>query len=140
MYLSIKALHIVAVISWMAGLLYLPRLFVYHSGVSKKSEPSELFKIMEYRLYKYIMTPAMIVTILSGIYIAYAGVHYQSYWFMTKAMLVILMIGVHFVLGNHLSAFRADRSTASEKYFRIINEVPTLLMIGVVVLAVARPF
>jgi protoporphyrinogen IX oxidase len=139
-YLSIKALHIVAVISWMAGLLYLPRLFVYHSNVPKLSDPSELFKIMEYRLYRYIMTPAMVVTVLSGVYIAYFGAHYESYWFMTKALLVVLMIGVHFILGRHLSEFNEDRSTASSKYFRVINEVPTLLMIAVVALAVVRPF
>ena len=140
MYLSIKALHIVAVISWMAGLLYLPRLFVYHSNAPKRSEPSEVFKIMEYRLYRYIMTPAMVVTVLSGVYIAYFGAHYENYWFMMKALLVTFMIAVHFILGHHLSEFNEDRSTASSKYFRVINEVPTLLMIAVVVLAVVRPF
>ena len=139
-YLSIKALHIIAVISWMAGLLYLPRLFVYHSGVQRGSEPSELFKIMEYRLYKYIMSPAMIVSVFSGAYIAYAGAHYESYWFLTKAALVAILVGVHFLLGRHLREFNEDRSVASGRYFRMINEAPTLLMVAVVILVVVRPF
>lgn len=139
-YLSIKALHVIAVISWMAGLLYLPRLFVYHSGVQQGSEPSELFKVMEYRLHKYIMTPAMVISVLSGAYIAYAGAHYESYWFISKAALVVLLVGVHFLLGRHLTEFKEDRCKASGKYFRMINEAPTVLMVAVVVLVVVRPF
>ena len=140
MYDWIKALHVIAVIAWMAGMLYLPRLFVYHCDAETGSTQSETFKIMERRLLSAIMTPAMVVTWLAGFYIAYAGNWFAAPWLHGKLLLVLAMSGVHGFLSRCVKDFAADRNTRSTKFFRIINEVPTLLMIGIVILVVVKPF
>lgn len=140
-YLYIKAFHIISVICWMAGLLYLPRLFVYHTGVEKGSEASELFKIMERRLFKYIMNPAFTATwIFAGLMIwAFPSVFEQG-WFHVKLTLVIILSAYHHMVGHWVKAFANDTNTRNHKYYRIMNEVPTIIMLIVVVLAVVKPF
>lgn len=140
MYLAIKSLHVVAIISWMAGLLYLPRLFVYHSSVRPGAPESEIFKVMEYRLYKFIMNPAMVVSFVSGLYLVYSGLYVTDGWFLAKFFLVLLLTASHLVLGRHLREFQQDRRVKPERYFRILNEAPTLLMIGIVALVIVKPF
>jgi putative membrane protein len=140
MYEWIKALHIIAVIAWMAGMLYLPRLFVYHCEAEIGSKQSETFKVMERRLMRAIINPAMIVAWLAGLYLAWSGHWFSSGWFHGKLALVILMSGVHGVFSRWRKDFEADRNTRSQKFFRIINELPTILMIGIVVLVVVKPF
>jgi putative membrane protein len=138
--LWIKALHILVVIAWMAGMLYLPRLFVYHTGVARGSEASETFKVMERRLVKAIMTPAMIFTWLSGLYIAYGFHYFSAPWLHAKLGLVLLLSGVHGYLAGRVRAFAEDRNDKSQRFYRFINEVPTVLMIGIVILVVVKPF
>ena len=140
MYEWIKALHVIAVISWMAGMLYLPRLFVYHCEAEIGSKQSETFKVMERRLLKGIINPAMIVTWLVGLYLAWAGHWYLSGWFHLKLLLVLVMSAVHGFFVRYVRAFAADQNQHSQKFYRIINEVPTALMIGIVVLVVVKPF
>ena len=140
MYEWIKALHVIAVISWMAGMLYLPRLFVYHCEAEIGSKQSETFKVMERRLLKGIINPAMIVTWLVGLYLAWAGHWYLSGWFHLKLLLVLVMSAVHGFFVRYVRAFAADKNQRSQKFYRIINEVPTVLMIGIVVLVVVKPF
>jgi putative membrane protein len=140
MYEWIKALHVIAVISWMAGMLYLPRLFVYHCEAEAGSKQSETFKVMERRLLKAIINPAMIVTWLAGLYLAWAGHWYLSPWFHAKFVLVLVMSGVHGFLSRCVKDFAADQNTRDQKFYRIINEVPTILMIGIVVLVIVKPF
>ncbi len=139
MYLWIKALHVIAIISWMAGLLYLPRLFVYHAETGAGPQ-SETFKIMERRLYRYIMTPAMVVAWLTGLFMAADSGAFAQSWFHAKAVFVLLLTGAHFYDRALLMRFAADANTHSSRFFRIINEVPTLLMIGIVVMVVIKPF
>ena len=140
MYEWIKALHVIAVISWMAGMLYLPRLFVYHASATVGSELSEKLKIMEWRLLKFIMNPAMIVTWFAGLYLVWAGNWHMAHWFQVKFMLVIAMSGVHGFLVGRVRDFDQDRNTRSARFYRIINEVPTLLMIAIVILVIVKPF
>jgi protoporphyrinogen IX oxidase len=140
MYEWIKALHVIAVISWMAGMLYLPRLFVYHCDAEKGSKQSETFKVMERRLLRGIMTPAMIVTWLAGLYLAWAGHWFSSGWLHTKLLLVVVMSALHGFLARCMRDFASDRNFRSQKFYRIINEVPTVLMIGIVILVVVKPF
>jgi protoporphyrinogen IX oxidase len=140
MYEWIKALHIIAVISWMAGMLYLPRLFVYHCGAEVGSKQSETFKVMERRLLKAIINPAMVVTWLAGLYLAYAGHFFSASWFHGKLLLVVLLSGVHGYFSRWVKDFAADKNTRNERFYRIINEVPTVLMIGIVILVVVKPF
>lgn len=141
-YDTIKALHFIAIIAWMAGLLYLPRLFVYHTGAEKGSELSETFKIMERRLYKAIMNPAMIAAWIFGGLMLYA--HWDLFkisgWMHAKLTLVFLMTGVHHIQLKYLKAFAADNNQKSEKFFRIFNEIPTILMILIVIFAITKPF
>jgi protoporphyrinogen IX oxidase len=142
-YLWIKALHIIAVISWLAGMLYLPRLFVYHANLLKGSEASELLKIMEYRLLKYIINPAMIVTWVFGICLIYInGLEslVKQGWFHAKITLLILMMIVHIMLAKYRRNFANDNNVKSANFFRVLNEVPTALMIGIVILVVVKPF
>ena len=139
-YQWIKVLHILAVISWMAGLLYLPRLFVYHAGVAVGSEASETFKIMERRLLKAIMTPAMVVAWVAGLLLAWQSQAFSEGWFHGKLLAVLILSGCHGVMARHVKAFAADQNRHSGRYFRIFNEVPTLLMIAIVVLVVVKPF
>ena len=140
MYEWLKAFHIIAVIAWMAGMLYLPRLFVYHSAADVGSIQSETFKVMERRLLRAIMTPAMIATWLLGLWLAYQGGWFKAPWLHTKFLLVFLLSGVHGMLSRYVKDFAADKRRKSAKFFRIINEVPTVLMILIVILAVVKPF
>jgi putative membrane protein len=140
MYEWIKALHVIAVISWMAGMLYLPRLFVYHCDAEPGSKQSETFKVMEWRLFKAIINPAMIVTWLAGLYLVWAGSWYKAPWFHAKFLLVLVLSGVHGLFSRWVKDFRADRNTRSQKFYRIINEVPTALMVLIVILVVVKPF
>ena len=140
MYEWIKALHVIAVISWMAGMLYLPRLFVYHCEAEIGSKQSETFKVMERRLLRAIINPAMIVTWLAGIYLAWAGGWYRAPWFHAKLLLVLVLSGVHGLFARWVKAFAVDKNLHNQKFYRIINEVPTLLMIGIVVLVIVKPF
>ena len=140
LYLWLKAGHIIAVIAWMAGMLYLPRLFVYHADVAAGSAQSETFKTMEQRLYRFIMTPAMIATWLFGIALALEGHLLADRWLHVKLLLVLAMSAIHGLLGARLRAFAADKNRHSSKYFRILNEIPTVLLILIVILAVLKPF
>jgi protoporphyrinogen IX oxidase len=140
MYEWIKAFHIIAVIAWMAGMLYLPRLFVYHCEADVGSIQSETFKVMERRLFRAIITPAMIATWVFGLWLAWSGGWFKAPWLHAKLLLVILMSGVHGVLSRYVKDFAADRRRKSQKFFRILNEVPTVLMILIVILVVVKPF
>jgi putative membrane protein len=140
MYEWLKAFHIIAVIAWMAGMLYLPRLFVYHCEADVGSIQSETFKVMERRLLRVIITPAMIATWVLGLWLAWSGGWFKAPWLHAKLLLVILMSGVHGMLSRYVKDFAADRRRKSQKFFRILNEVPTVLMILIVILAVVKPF
>jgi len=141
-YLWIKVLHIVSVVAWMAGLFYLPRLFVYHVGTKSGSEASELFKIMERRLLRGIMLPAMIASWVFGILLALTPgvVDWQEGWFHAKLALVLVVTFFQYLLGRWRLEFAADRHPHSERFFRIVNEAPTLLLILIVILVVVKPF
>ena len=140
MYEWIKALHIIAVIAWMAGMLYLPRLFVYHCEAEPGSRQSETFKVMERRLLKVIVNPAMIATWLLGLWLVwYAGL-YTAGWMHAKFALVLAMSAVHGLLVRYVREFAEDRNQRSQQFYRIVNEVPTLLMIAIVILVVVKPF
>jgi protoporphyrinogen IX oxidase len=139
-YEWVKAFHVVAVIAWMAGMLYLPRLFVYHAEVEKGSVRSETFKIMERRLLKAIINPAMIATWVLGLYLVFAGGWWKAGWFHGKFALVLLLSGVHGLLARWLKDFAADRNTRPARFYRLLNEVPTVLMIGIVILVIVKPF
>ncbi|CAN5551078.1 protoporphyrinogen oxidase HemJ [soil metagenome] len=140
MYEWAKALHVIAVIAWMAGMLYLPRLFVYHCEAAIGSVQSETFKVMERRLLKAIINPAMAVTWIVGLYLAWAGGWFTAGWFHAKLLLVILMSAVHGFLTGRVRDFALDRNTRSQKFYRYLNEVPTVLMIGIVILVIVKPF
>jgi putative membrane protein len=140
MYEWLKAFHIIAVIAWMAGMLYLPRLFVYHCEADPGSRQSETFKVMERRLLKAIINPSMVVTWVLGLWLAWSGGWFASPWLHVKIALVLAMSAVHGVLSRRVKDFAADRNRRSQKYYRIINEVPTALMILIVLLAVLKPF
>jgi len=139
-YLWLKALHVVAVIAWMAGLLYLPRLFVYHCAAQAGSVQSETFKVMERRLLKAIMNPAMAAVWLLGVVLAWQGGWLTSGWLLAKLALVLGLSALHRILARQVKIFAADKNTRPARYFRILNEVPTLLMIGIVILVVVKPF
>jgi protoporphyrinogen IX oxidase len=138
-YLGLKTLHIIAVMSWMAGLLYLPRLFVYHADTSLETLQSETFKVMERRLLNAIMTPALLVSVASGFVLAMKGGFIYDLWFSFKAFCVFLLIGVHMRLYQHMKIFERGHNVHSSRYFRVLNEVPTLLMIVIVALVVFKP-
>lgn len=139
-YLWIKSLHIIAVIAWMAALLYLPRLFVYHTGAAAGSELSETFKVMEGKLLKVIMTPAMIGAWIFGLALAFTpGVAWDG-WLHLKLVLVLGLSGLHGYLAVCRRAFAEDRNERSERFFRLLNEVPTVIMIAVVILVIVKPF
>lgn len=137
----VKALHVISIICWMAGMFYLPRLFVYHTKAEIGSKQSETFKIMERRLYRAITTPAMIATWIFGLaMIGHGIVDWGSIWPWVKAAFVIALSGVHGLYGRHLKAFAQDRNDKPQKYFRMLNEVPTVLMIVIVIMVIVRPF
>jgi putative membrane protein len=140
MYEWIKALHVLAVIAWMAGLLYLPRLFVYHADQPAGCATSETFKVMERRLLKAIMTPAMIVTWLAGLWLAWSAGWWSAGWFHGKLLLVLGLSAMHGVMVGWVRAFATDSNTRKPRFYRIMNEVPTLIMIGVVILVIVKPF
>ena len=138
-YLWIKAAHLMAVIAWMAGLFYLPRLFVYHVDAAAGSVQSETFKVMERRLYKAIMVPAMIASWLLGLtLIGIIGL--EGIWLWVKLAVVLGLTGFQGLLGRHVRLFAADRNAHSGRYFRIINEVPTLAMVVIVIMVIVKPF
>lgn len=140
MYLWIKALHVIAIISWMAGLLYLPRLFVYHAECGPASPQSATFKVMERRLYRYIMRPAMTVSWLTGLFLAYDSGAFSAPWFHGKGLLVLAMTAAHIYDGFLLRDFANDANRHGSRFYRIINEAPTVLMIGIVILVIVKPF
>ena len=140
MYEWIKAFHIIAVIAWMAGMLYLPRLFVYHCAAEIGSVQSETFKVMERRLLRAIINPAMIASWVLGLWLAWSGNFLSAPWLHGKLVLVLAMSAVHGMLARWTKDFGADRNRHSQRFFRIMNEVPTLLMIGIVILVVIKPF
>jgi putative membrane protein len=137
-----KAIHIIAIIAWMAGMLYLPRLYVYHCETQPGSEGSERFKVMERKLYKQIMTPAMLTTFALGIVLALTPglVNWHQGWFHVKLLSVLALGGFHGALGKWRRQFLNDQRTKSQKFFRIANEVPTVLMVVAVVMVVVQPF
>lgn len=138
-YLILKSIHIIAVISWMAGLFYLPRLFVYHAAAAKGSELSETLKIMERRLVKAIMIPAMTITWIMGFGMAFSNDLFSFLWFDIKFVLVIGMTIVQFWLIHYKNCFARDENTHSHKFYRFFNEIPTLLMIIIVPLVILKP-
>jgi len=141
-YPWIKALHIISVIAWMAGLLYLPRLFVYHAGAAPGSEISETFKVMERRLLNAIMTPAMLASYFFGVALMMTPgiVSRNDGWIWVKLALVVLLTIMHAYLAAAQRAFARDSNRRSARFYRIVNEVPTVLLIGIVILVVVRPF
>lgn len=140
MYVWLKALHIIAVISWMAGMFYLPRLFVYHCDAAPGSQQSETFKVMERRLLRLIINPAMIATWLLGLWLVWEGGWHKTGWFHAKFALVIAMSALHGFYVRWMKDFAHDRNTHSAKFYCFANEIPTFLMIGIVILAVVKPF
>lgn len=142
LYPWFKTLHILSVIAWMAGLLYLPRLFVYHAGTARGSETSETLKVMERRLLRAIMTPAMIATYLFGILLALTPgiVDWHRGWIYAKLALVAALTGMHFAAARWRRDFAADRNRHDARFYRAMNEVPTLILIGIVILVVVKPF
>ena len=140
LYLLFKSLHIIAVISWMAGLLYLPRIFVYHSEASDNAQ-KQIFKVMERKLYNYIMMPAMLLSWLFGVLLIHSlGFNiFLEQWMQIKIILVLILTYYHFLLGKYLNDFAIDNNNNSSKFYRIINEVPTIILIVVVFVVVFKP-
>ena len=140
-FLWLKAIHIVSVVAWMAGLFYLPRLFVYHCDVSPGSEASKLFRTMEWRLMGAIMRPAMVMSLLSGVLLLIAGqIELSQIWVLGKLAAVFLLFLYHGALEVYLRQFARDLRTRNARFFRVVNEVPTLLLIIIVVFVVVKPF
>jgi putative membrane protein len=140
LYLWLKALHVIAVIAWMAGMLYLPRLFVYHCDAEIGSRQSETFKVMERRLLRAIINPAMIVTWVVGLWLVHESGFFKAGWMHAKFALVIAMSAIHGFYVRWVRAFAEDRNVHSQKFYRVMNEIPTLLMIGIVILVIVKPF
>jgi len=140
MYEWIKAFHVMAVIAWMAGMLYLPRLMVYHAEAQIGSIQSETFKLMERRLLKGIINPAMILTWVLGLYLAWTAFGFKGGWLHGKILLVVLLSGIHGFLVGRVRAFAEDRNDKSPRFYRIINEVPAVLMALIVILVIVKPF
>ena len=140
LYLLFKSLHIIAVISWMAGLLYLPRIFVYHSEASDNTQ-KQTFKVMERKLYNYIMMPAMLLSWLFGVLLIHSlGFNiFLELWMQIKIISVLILTYYHFMLGKYLNDFAIDNNNKSSKFYRIINEVPTIILIVVVFVVVFKP-
>ena len=140
MYEWLKALHIIAAIAWMAGMLYLPRLFVYHCEADVGSRQSETFKVMERRLLKAIINPAMVATWVLGLWLGWSGGWFAAPWFYVKLVLVLALSAVHAMLARYVKDFAADRNRRPQRFYRIINEVPTVLMVLIVLVVVLKPF
>lgn len=139
-YLWAKAIHIIAVISWMAGMLYLPRLFIYHTQAEVGSSQSETFKIMERRLLRVIINPAMTVTWAFGLWLAWKVFGFQGTWLYLKFACVLAISALHSHFSRHIRLFEKDRREKSVRYWRFMNEAPTVLMIAIVILAIVKPF
>jgi protoporphyrinogen IX oxidase len=140
LYPWLKALHVIAVISWMAAMLYLPRLFVYHCDSEKGSVQSETFKVMERRLLRAIMNPAMMVSWVVGLWLAWRGFQFLGAWLHLKIALVLLLSAAHGYFSRAVRMFAEDRNNKPQRHWRIMNEVPTLLMILIVILVIVKPF
>ena len=140
MVLWVKALHIISVIAWMAGMFYLPRLFVYHAEAARGSEVSETFKVMERRLLKAIVNPSMILVFLTGFTLVYLTGDWRDGWWQAKFILVVGLAGLHGYFARCVRSFAEDRNERPARFYRILNEAPTILMIFIVVLAVVKPF
>ena len=141
LYLLFKSLHLISVISWMAGLLYLPRIFVYHSENSSEIKTSEIFKIMEKKLYFYIMTPAMALSWIFGLLLIHT-IGFQQLaqtWLILKIIFVVILTVYHFYLGDILNQFKLDQNKRSHKFYRYINEIPTILLILIVFVVIFKP-
>jgi putative membrane protein len=138
--LWLKAFHVIAVIAWMAGMLYLPRLFAYHCEAEVGSKQSETFKIMERRLLRAIINPAMIVTWVLGLWLAWDLGYFRSGWLHGKLVLVLALSAMHGLFARWVRDFAADRNTHSQTFYRVVNEVPTVLMVGIVILVIVKPF
>lgn len=140
MYAWVLALHIISIISWMAGLLYLPRLFVYHVDAAPGSELSEMFKTMERRLLRAIMTPAMIASWVFGVWLVVLTNAHSEIWFHIKLILIVLLSASHMAMAKWRKEFASDQNTRSARFYRITNEIPTILMIAIVILVIIKPF
>lgn len=140
LYLFVKAMHVISFTAWMAGMFYLPRLFIYHVKAAKGSELSETLKVMERRLLRIIINPAMILTFLFGLWLVVMTEAWTGGWFHAKVTLVILLTVFHGCCARWRKQFERDENTRSEKFYRIANEVPTVLLVGIVLLAVVKPF
>ena len=140
MVLWVEALHVISVIAWMAGMLYLPRLFVYHAEAAKGSETSETFKVMERRLLKGIVNPSMILVFLTGFTLVYLTGDWRDGWWQAKFILVVGLAGLHGYFARCVRSFAEDRNERPARFYRFLNEAPTILMIFIVVLAVVKPF
>ena len=140
MYEILKSLHLIAVICWMAGLLYLPRLFVYHCEAEAGSQMDFTFQKMERRLYRFIMSPAMLLTWVFGLWLAFAYTGFSPGWLQAKLALVVVLTGVNHYLGYCLKLFKNNKNYHSQRFYRILNEVPALLMIAIVILVITKPF
>jgi putative membrane protein len=138
--LWLKALHVIAIIAWMAGMLYLPRLFVYHAEAPAKSETSETFKVMERRLLKGIVNPSMILVFITGLPLAYFTGYWQAPWLQAKFALVLGLAGLHGFLARCVKDFDRDDNRRSPRFYRVVNEVPAALMALIVILVVVKPF
>lgn len=139
-YSWLVAFHVIAMVAWMAGIFYLPRLFVYHADAEPGSDKSETFKVMERRLLRAIMNPAMIATWIAGVALVIWSKQYDDGWFMAKFVLVLGMTGLHGWLSARRKDFERDTNTRPARTYRMVNEVPTLLLIGIVILVVVKPF
>jgi len=140
LYLWIKAVHVIAIIAWMAGMLYMPRLFVYHADAEPGSAQSETFKVMERRLLRVIMNPAMTIAWALGLWLAWSGGYFTSGWFHAKLAAVIALSAVHGMFAKAVRLFAEDRNEKPPRYWRMINEVPTVLMIAIVIFVIVKPF
>ena len=139
-YFWAKAIHVIAVISWMAGMLYLPRLFVYHAAAERGSVQSETFKVMEWRLLRGIINPAMTFSWVFGLWLAWKGFGFQGGWLHAKFAAVLVLSGMHGYLSAAVRAFAEDRNTRSARHWRFVNEIPAVLMIIIVILVIVKPF
>ena len=141
-YPLIKAFHVISMVAWMAAILYLPRLFVYHTTAKKNSEASEMLKIMEYRLQKFIMNPAMVLTIFFGFLLLKTDgvINWSENWLYFKLLVVFLMLIVHYLLSKYRIDFYMDKNNRSKKFYKILNEVPTVLLIIIILLVYLKPF
>lgn len=136
----IKAAHVISIIAWMAGMLYLPRLFVYHADTPAGSDKSETFKVMERRLLRGIINPAMVASWIFGLWLAWVGFGFSGGWLHAKLTAVLILSGVHGYLSGAVRKFGEDRNTKTARHWRIVNEVPTVLMIVIVILVIVKPF